>query len=303
MRLRGTADCTTTASRRESSLAPNGSPRGRNPGLSTHERGVTVPKVTGRTAPLIAAVVFAAACSSSPAERLTASQACESSDRREVPPGVHQDSVEADMDGDGDTERFIAWAESDPKLYVIHVRVEDDEGFVIDREVGTKTLRPDVAGATDVDENGRAEVWIADHESVSLVVLDGCALKPVERVGPESITEDEIEKSNRRRPEEDLNGWYPASFTALRESGSSGFQGGTVCADVVGDDEMEVVAYEWNDEGLSLQDETTGWWHYYAYELKADRVHLVAKKSKYNRAKSDAFAWRDGFRCEDVAVT
>ena len=247
--------------------------------------------------------ILVIACSGPPAQRLAGAQLCVSTGRREVPPRVHQDAVEADMDGDGDTERLVAWAESDPELYVIHVRVEDDEGVVLDRAVGTKTLRPDVAGATDVDRNGRAEVWIADHESIHPVVLEGCVLKQVERVGPESITEEGIEESNQRRPSDDLNSWYPASFGALRDPSGS-YQTGTVCADVAGDGGLEIVEYEWNDQGVSgPTDETTGWWHYYAYALKGDRVYLVAKEEEDNRNKSDAFAWKDGFVCEDVAVT
>lgn len=198
--------------------------------------------------------------------------------------------VKANLDGRGPEEEILLYARLDAEGYPRswHVALDDDDGLSSQRRVamGSDVSYPRLIGATDVNRDGREEVFAValEHflhgavtQDVALLVLTGG--KEIERV--RLAGEGALKLTNLR-------------FARLAQ--------GARCKDVVGDEGRELVStrvwsvdrqnrtWRWSRRFYSLDGEVARF-----VERRAGKLHV----SGYNDPALDAFF---NIRCDNISV-
>jgi hypothetical protein len=214
-----------------------------------------------------------------------------------IPAVTHDRSdVTADLDGDGVADRLSVFAltarEGDLLVQDREWRVHAALGNGADVDVRGGPgldLAPVLLGATDIDHDRRAEVWVDPRDyntarGVTLVVLDGCV--------PRQVTGTET----------------PARFLFGRGGNCCpGMQPGVGCVDVDADGRNEILETVY-DDGTEV-DGATGvvthrppTWRYRAWALTGARVRLVRDQAEQPSDPNIGASFAPGLRCETVSL-
>lgn len=209
---------------------------------------------------------------------------------------TQRSTIRADVDGDGLPDVTTVYmlpsgrteeSHDEPGLAIdpdpkVRARVETGDGSVIDEELPWWVYQTDVEGATDLNGDGKAELWIDPHDGATahhlgMVVFVDCGPRQVRADGP-----------------------GPAAFLySATGNASMGATVGIECVDLNDDGVVEIVTKDLEvDEGSER-------WSYVAYRLEADTVTVVAEEHGEALATAGGgqlVNWRqDGLSCRRVA--
>lgn len=207
---------------------------------------------------------------------------------------THRSSVHADFDGNRRADLMTIYAlasertvdnvdepgtRTDPDP-VVRVRVETDDGAVIDERLPWWGAYTEIFVATDLNRDDKAEAWVdprngATAHSLGMVVFVDCRARQV--------------KAD--------DGHGPAEFLhAVTGNASTGVTVGIECSDIDADGTSEIVTTE--------HDEQSSWWSYAAYRLEGNAVRVTRKEEGRTLPSPEnvALRWDGGLHCEQVAV-